>query len=127
MVAVALLKGSLKVEDYEEPIDPRIDPLRLKMEVIEEKEFSKDYLHPEKRSIGNSIQIFYTDESRSKEVTVEYPIGHPKRRIEALPLLAKKFQDNMLTHYKKDKVDAIQDFLINAPLDSPISDLLSLL
>src|SRR3984957_4054369 len=53
MVAVALLHGDLKAEYYEDRFaeDPRIDQLRAKMDVQEDKSFSKDYLDPDKRSI----------------------------------------------------------------------------
>src|SRR6202008_4579015 len=55
MVAVGLLMGDLKAEYYEDSFakDPRIDELRQKMVVSEVQEYSKDYLHPEKRSIAN--------------------------------------------------------------------------
>jgi len=106
MVAVALLEGNLTANHYEDAFaaDPRIDALRNKMIVEENKQFSVDYLDPGKRSIANSIQIFFKDGTRSDKITVEYPIGHRKRREEGIPLLFKKFQDNMLTHYPEEKV-----------------------
>ncbi len=63
MVAVALLHGDLKADYYENEFanDPRIDKLREKMHVEEDKQYSHDYLDPEKRSIANSIQIFFKD------------------------------------------------------------------
>lgn len=33
------------------------------------------------------------------EMIVEYPLGHPRRRKEGLPLLERKFRDNLLTHF----------------------------
>ena len=41
--------------------DPRIDALRAKMQVRENPQFSSDYHDPEKRSIANSLQLFFTD------------------------------------------------------------------
>ena len=49
MTAVALLKGDLTAEDYEDhaAADPRIDALRAKMEVVERPSYSRDYLDPD--------------------------------------------------------------------------------
>ena len=49
MVAVALLHGNLKADYYEDNFarDPRIDLLREKMIVEEDKQFSLDYLDAE--------------------------------------------------------------------------------
>ena len=81
MTAVGLLKGGLTAEDYEDDVaaDPRLDDLRAKMEVVENDGFTRDYLDPAKRSIGNAVQIFFTDGSSTERVAVEYPIGHRRR------------------------------------------------
>ncbi|MBI4356640.1 MAG: bifunctional 2-methylcitrate dehydratase/aconitate hydratase [Gammaproteobacteria bacterium] len=109
IVAVALMKGDLKAEDYEEATasDPRIDLLRAKMEVIENPQFSKDYLDPEKRSIANSVQVFFKDGAQSELVVSEYPIGHPRRRKEAIPLLVKKFRANCETRFPSKQVETL--------------------
>ena len=54
MVAVPLIFGRLTAADYEDAVaaDPRIDRLREKMECVEDKRFSADYLDPARRSIG---------------------------------------------------------------------------
>ncbi len=97
MVAVPLVFGRLTADDYEDAVaaDPRIDKLRSKMEVSENKQFSKDYLDPKKRSIGNAVQIFFKDGSKSERVAVEYPIGHRRRRKEGIPVLEAKFERNL--------------------------------
>lgn len=97
MVAVALLKGGLTADDYEglTAADHRIDDLRTKMEVIENPDFTRDYLDPAKRSIGNAIQVFFADGSATEKVMVEYPIGHRRRRAEGIPLLLSKFETNL--------------------------------
>lgn len=122
MVAVALLKGSLTADDYEDKAsqDPRIDSLRSKMKVIENKQYSIDYHDPEKRSIANAITIYFKDGSATECVEIEYPYGHRRRRKEGLPLLMKKFEANMLTHYSKEKVDALKKLFFN---DSKLSDM----
>lgn len=106
MVAVGLLHGDLKASDYEAEFakDKRIDQLREKMVVEEDKQYSKDYLDPEKRSIANAIQIYFKDGSATEKVAVEYPIGHRRRRQEGIPLLFKKFEENVGKHYSADKV-----------------------
>src|SRR5690554_1380884 len=67
MTAVPLIYGALTAEHYEDHIaaDPRIDALRAKMEVVENPQFSKDYLDPGKRSIGNAVQVFFKDGSKT--------------------------------------------------------------
>ena len=94
MVAVPLLKGSLTAEDYEDTVaaDPRIDALRATMQVVENKDYTRDYLDPEKRSIGNAIQVFFRDGSATGRVAIEYPVGHRRRRHEGVPLLLAKFE-----------------------------------
>lgn len=103
-VAIALLFGTLESHHYSDEVaaDPRIDQLRNKMQVIEEKKFSDDYLAPDKRSIGNRILIHFENES-IEDVTVEYPIGHRRRRSDAYPLLELKFHDNLAQHYSTSK------------------------
>lgn len=97
MAAIPLLKGSLTAEDYEDSAaaDPRIDALRAKMEVVENKDYTRDYLDPAKRSIGNAIQVFFRDGTATERVAVEYPIGHRRRRKEGIPVLLQKFETNL--------------------------------
>jgi 2-methylcitrate dehydratase len=106
MVAVALLHGDLKADYYENEFaeDPRIDRLREKMHVEEDKQYSNDYLDPDKRSIANSIQIYFKDGTHTDKVIVEYPIGHRRRREEGIPVMFKKFEENASTHFSADKV-----------------------
>jgi 2-methylcitrate dehydratase len=87
--------------------DPRIDALRGKMEVRENKDFTKDYFDPEKRYIGNSVQVFFADGSHTEKVSIDYPIGHRKRRGEGIPVLLDKFEAALAGHLPADRVDAI--------------------
>ncbi len=111
MTAVALIQGNLTAEDYEDEraSDPRIDELREKMIVKENPQFTKDYHDPEKRSIANTVQVFFKDGTATEPVTVEYPIGHRRRRQEAIPLLEQKFKNNMLTRFPSRRVDELLD------------------
>jgi len=97
MVAVPLIKGSLAASDYEDEVanDSRIDELRDKMEVVTNDQFTRDYLDPEKRSIGNAIRITFRDGTQTERVAVEYPVGHHRRRAEGLPLLIAKFEQSI--------------------------------
>jgi len=111
MVAVPLLHGRLTAADYEDEVasDPRIDALRDKMECVEDKQFSKDYLDPEKRSIANAIQITFKDASKTAEIVVEYPIGHRRRRAEGIPVLEAKFNTNLMRRFALKQSLAILD------------------
>jgi 2-methylcitrate dehydratase len=109
MIAVPLIFGRLTASDYEEEVasDPRIDVLRKKMEVIENKQFTVDYLDPAKRSIGNSVQIFFRDGTQTDRFAVEYPVGHRRRRGEGVPLLLEKFERNLRGRIPPRKANAI--------------------
>lgn len=107
MAAIALLKGHLTAEDYEDQAaqDPRIDRLRSKMQLKENKSYSADYLDPEKRSIANAITITFKDGSKVGPVEVEYPLGHRRRRHEGLPLLYEKCAKNLRTRFDETFVN----------------------
>lgn len=109
MIAVALLMGELNSDSYSDIManDQRIDKLREKMIVDENPQFSKDYLDPKKRSIANQVTVKFAHGGTYAE-RVEYPIGHPKRRKEGIPLLLNKFDQNMCTLYSDEKVKQIQ-------------------
>lgn len=111
MTAVPLIFGRLTAEDYEDDVaaDPRIDALRTKMVVVENRQYSVDYLDPEKRSIGNAVQVFFKDGTFTEQVGVEYPIGHRRRREEGIPLLIEKFSRNLSTLFPAERVAEILD------------------
>jgi len=111
MVAVPLIHGRLLAGDYEDEIaaDPRIDALRDKMVCVEDKQYSQDYLDPSKRSIANAITIEFNDGSSTREVVVEYPIGHRRRRAEGMPLLVAKFKNNLARRFPVKQQQAILD------------------
>jgi 2-methylcitrate dehydratase len=111
MVAVPLIFGRLTADDYGDDIasDPRIDALRAKMAVKENAQFTKDYFDPEKRYIGNSVQIFFNDGTRTEKVSIDYPVGHRSRRGEGNPALVKKFHDALADHLPVRQVQRIID------------------
>ena len=116
MVAVALLFGDLRAEQYEDEsaMDSRIDALRHKMRVTENTQFSQDYHDPEKRSIANSIRVHFTDGTQTDLITVEYPIGHKRRRAEGIPVLVRKFETNLKTRFTAEKVDKLTRLMDDA-------------
>jgi 2-methylcitrate dehydratase len=123
MVAVPLIFGHLTASDYEDSFaaDPRIDALREKMDCSEEPAFTADYHDPEKRSIANSLTLSLTDGSILTE-TVEYPLGHRRRRTEGIPLLEEKFRINLARRFAPPRQQAIlqpsldQQVLENMPV-----------
>jgi 2-methylcitrate dehydratase len=100
MVAVPLIFGRLTASDYNDDIaaDPRIDALREKMLVSENPQFTRDYFDADKRYIGNSVQVFFKDGSSTGKISVDYPIGHRKRRAEGIPVLMGKCQAALRAH-----------------------------
>ncbi|XAH21076.1 bifunctional 2-methylcitrate dehydratase/aconitate hydratase [Xylophilus sp. GW821-FHT01B05] len=109
MVAVPLIFGRLTAADYEDGVaaDKRIDALRDKIVCVEDTSFTQDYHDPEKRSIANALTVEFKDGSKLKEVVVEYPIGHKRRRKDGIPLLEAKFRTNLARRFPKKQQDAI--------------------
>jgi 2-methylcitrate dehydratase len=111
MVAVPLIFGRLTAADYEDTVaaDPRIDRLRAKIVCVEDKSFTRDYLDSEKRSIANSLSMRVKGVSVMFEKTVEYPVGHKRRRAEGIPLLVEKFRTNLARKFPPERQKAILD------------------
>jgi 2-methylcitrate dehydratase len=131
MVAIALLYGQLTSDHYEDHIakNTLIDELRQKMHVMEEKQFSEDYLDPNKRSIANAIQVFFKDGSKTDEVKIEYPVGHRQRREEGIPLLLQKLQHNLASRFPQHRVELLEKIFNDDAnfAKLPITELMSLL
>ena len=111
MVAVPLIFGRLTAADYEDAVakDPRIDALREKIVCVEDPRFTKDYHDPDKRSIANALTVEFRDGKKLKEVVVEYPIGHKRRRKDGIPLLVDKFKVNLARVFPAKQIAAILD------------------
>ena len=115
MVAVPLIFGRLTARDYEDNVaaDPRIDGLREKMVCIEDASFTRDYHDPDKRSIPNALTVILNDGTVLPEVTVEYPLGHKRRRDEGIPLLLRKFRTNLARRFDSARQDRILDISLD--------------
>jgi 2-methylcitrate dehydratase len=130
MTAIALVHGNLTAEHYEDAAarDPRIDALRQKMQVIENPSYTRDYLDPDKRSIPNAVQVFFSDGTATPRVEIEYPIGHRSRRVEAVPLLWEKFKSALQTRFDAHRIDVIvETFRDPVRLDGmPVDEMLAM-
>jgi 2-methylcitrate dehydratase len=131
MVAVGVLKGSLTAEDYSDEAarDPRIDALRARMTTREDPRYSREYLEADKRSIANAVQVFFKDGTSTEKVEVEYPLGHRRRRAEAIPALFAKLEANLATRLPPDRVATLTGLFRDwARLEAlPVPDLMDLL
>ena len=109
MVAVPLIFGRLTAADYEDGVaaDPRIDALRKRIVCVEDEQLTENYHDPAKRSIANALSVQFKDGTRLKEVLVEYPIGHKRRRKDGIPLLEAKFRTNLARRFAPKQQKAI--------------------
>ena len=131
MVAVGLLNGDLTADDYEDDVavDPRIDRLRDLMQVEEDVRYSREYHEPAKRSIANAMQVFFRDGSCTEKVSVEYPIGHRRRRAEGIPKLIEKFEHNLATRFPASGAKVIRDLCLDvqAFATTPVNEFMALM
>ncbi len=116
MVAMPIIFGRLTASDYEDSIaaDKRIDVLRDKIVCVEDTKFTRDYHDPAKRSIANALTVEFTDGRTLKEIVVEYPIGHKRRRKEGMPVLMAKFKTNLARVFAEKQREAIWDLCTDA-------------
>ncbi len=115
IVAVPMIFGRLTAADYEDAVasDRRVDPLRNKMEVTENKDYTRDYFDPEKRYIGNAIQVFFKDGGSTDRIAVDYPVGHRQRRDEGIPVLKKKFVASVSTRLQQGQWQELDELCAN--------------
>lgn len=113
MVAIGLLHGNLTAAHYESECaqDPRVDRLRSLMHVIENPAYTQSYLDPSKRAIANAVCVHFSDGSATETIEVEFPLGHRRRRPEAIPLLHKKFKDNLAAHLPSQQCEQLSGWI----------------
>ena len=130
MVAIPLIFGRLTARDYEDEIaaDPRIDSLRELMACVEDPQFTKDYHDPEKRSIANAVTVHFKDGSKLGEISIEYPVGHKRRRDEGIPLLLEKYRTNLARIFDKAQQERIAGLTLdyNKLSSTPVNELMDL-
>jgi len=131
MVAVALIYGELTADHYEDAVaaNPAIDALRDRMEAKEDPRYTRDYLDPDKRSIANAIQVFFKDGGATEKVEVECPLGHQRRREEGLPILERKFRENLGTRFPKARAEAIYALCLDTKKlqETPVNEFVSMM
>ncbi len=117
MIAIGLIHGELNAHHYEDDAasHPQIENLRQMMVVTEDSAFTKDYYDLSKRSIANGLCIHFKDGTHTNWIVKHYPIGHPRRREEGLPLLKQKFEQNMAQFFDVKRCQAIQQQFLSNP------------
>ena len=98
------------------------------MTVFEDPQFSKDYLDPGKRAIANRVKITLQD---GHELVREqaYPLGHPRRREEAMPLLLSKFEGAATGVLGADSAARLKGIVLDSQQldDMSVADFMALL
>jgi 2-methylcitrate dehydratase len=114
VTVVALLHGELTDRHYGDAVaaDPRIDALRERCVVTEEPRYSAGYLEPATRSIANAVRVVFADGTGTEQVEIEFPLGHPRRRSEALAPLRAKLDANLRATYGA-RADALVSLLLD--------------
>jgi 2-methylcitrate dehydratase len=109
VIAVALIHGRVTADDFDDDFaaDPRIDALRAKIKVVENPQYTLDMVDPQKRSSPNAIRITFSDGSQALEAEAEYPLGHSRRRTQALPMLEQKFRTSIAKSFPPQRQKAI--------------------
>ena len=131
MVAVPLIFGRLTARDYNDDIaaDPRIDALRAKMAVQREPA-----VHPGLLRSGQALYrqfgagVLQGRHRTTDKVSIDYPIGHRKRRAEGIPVLMAKCEAALRAHLPAGQVDRIMALAADpAKLDAmPIDQFMNL-
>ena len=131
MTAIGLLTGDLIAEDseYDGAAYTRVDKIRDLMVVEEDNRYSAEYHEPDKRSIANAVQVFFKDGSSTEKIEVEYPIGHRRRRAAGIPLLEKKFANNLRVRFPVNQAERIYELCIDQGrlLETPVNEFMDYL
>jgi 2-methylcitrate dehydratase len=77
------------------------------MHLAESRQYEREYHDPAKRTNANSVQAYFNDGSKTPLSEVLYPLGHRKRREEGIPVLMKKFEQNVARVFASKQRDAI--------------------
>ena len=109
IAAIGLIFGRLIAEDYEDAAaaDPRIDTLRAKMTVTMDKKLTASLFDPKRRSNGAAVRVTFKDGRQTAKIEIEFPLGHPRRRKDGIPLLLEKFRTNLARRFAAKQQQAI--------------------
>jgi 2-methylcitrate dehydratase len=61
------------------------------------------------------VQVTFADGSSTELVEVEFPLGHPRRRDEAVPRLRAKLLENLAAAYGDDRAVELAALLLDDP------------
>ena len=129
MIAVVLLKGSvIETMDYSDSsswaYDQRVEALRNKIDIEEDKSFTEAYHDRSKKSAASGLTISLIDGSTLDEVVIHHPIGHPER-TDTIPSVKSKARKNLGLAFNPAEIETI---LAAANTDTmPVSDFVDLL
>jgi 2-methylcitrate dehydratase len=115
VIALGLIYGTITDRHYGDEVasDQRIDRLRSVMAVEEDPRYTRDYLDPDKRFIANAIRVFFVDGTSTERAEVQVPLGHPRRRAEALPFLREKLVSNLAAAYGHERARELATLLLD--------------
>ncbi|ETS77642.1 hypothetical protein PFICI_09704 [Pestalotiopsis fici W106-1] len=123
MMAVVLLKNGVEVEteDYQDDspwaTDARVEKLRSIISMEEDVQFTRDYHNPDIRSVGSSMEFLLQD-GTTIVTRQDFPLGHPARGDETIPLVRQKAVRNLALGFSQDQVDGIMATLDQADFES---------
>jgi len=97
--------------------------------VVENPQYSADYLDPDKRSVTNAVQVHFQDRTSTQKLEVEFPIGHRRRRGECFAAMEKKFMAALNTRFSAQRSGFIFEKLVDPQtLDNmPVGEFMELL
>lgn len=131
IVAVCLIFGRLEAADYEDAIaaDPRIDALRGKTVLIEHAPYTQAFYDAAKRANPNAIRVTFNDGTHTDWAAVDYPVGHPQRRGEGIPLLLRKFETSVARVFAEKQRRKIMQLCSDPPqvAQTPVNEFMDLL
>ena len=57
--------------------------------------------------------MFFTDGTATEEISIDYPLGHRRRRAEGVPLLIEKFKRNLERRFPESRAREIADLTLD--------------
>jgi 2-methylcitrate dehydratase len=109
VVALGLIHGRIAPTDFEDDFaaDPRIDRLRSTRVMTENARYTADYDDPSKRSNTSSVRVWFDDGTSTTRAEIEYPLGHKRRRGEAMPALREKVAASLGRRFPRERQQRI--------------------
>ena len=70
-------------------------------------------IHVLAKGFNCNVPVFFKDGSATDKVSIDYPIGHRKRRAEGIPVLMAKCEAALRAHLPTAQVDRILELAAN--------------